>query len=88
MYKLQELLILSQSAKLLAVKKVTQDNTGKKSPGVDNVLITKLKEKLELAKQLNLDGKSSPIRRTYIPAGPGKQRPLGIPTIKDEQNKC
>lgn len=83
MYKLQKLLINSSSAKFLAVKRVTQDNAGKKTPGVDKVLITKATDKAELAKQLKLDGKSSPLKRTYILAGPGKERPLGIPTIKD-----
>ena len=35
--KLQKLLIRSYSAKLLAVRQVTQDNSGKKTPGVDGV---------------------------------------------------
>jgi RNA-directed DNA polymerase len=35
--KLQRLLTKSRSAKLLAVRKVTQDNQGKKTAGVDGV---------------------------------------------------
>jgi RNA-directed DNA polymerase len=83
MYKLQKLLISSNSAKHLSVRKVTQDNAGKRTPGVDKKIITSPKEKFELAKQLRLNGKSSPIRRTYIPKPDGNQRPLGIPTIED-----
>jgi RNA-directed DNA polymerase len=83
MYKLQKLLISSQSAKFLAVKRVTQDNASKRTPGVDKVLIIKSKDKFELAKQLKLDGRSSPILITYIPSRLGKERPLGIPTIED-----
>ena len=83
MYKLQKLLIKSESAKFLAVKRVTQDNAGKKTPGVDKKLITTPREKFQLAQRLQLDGKSSPILRTYIPKPDGSQRPLGIPTIED-----
>ena len=82
-YKLQKLLISSSSAKYLSVRKVTQDNAGKKTPGVDNFLINTPKEKFDLANNLKLDGKSSPILRTYIPKPDGTQRPLGIPTIED-----
>lgn len=81
MYKLQRLLISSSSAKFLAVRKVTQDNASKKTPGVD--IIRSTKEKFELSQQLVLDGKSSPIKREYITKSDGSQRPLNIPTIKD-----
>ena len=40
MYKLQKTLVSSKFAKYAAVRKVTQDNTGKKTPGVDQKLIT------------------------------------------------
>jgi len=83
MYKLQNLLISSKSAKFLAVRKVTQDNAGKKTPGVDKILIKTPAERFALANKLTLDGKSSPIKRIYIPKLDGGQRPLGISTIED-----
>lgn len=83
MYKLQNLLISSKSARYLAVRKVTQDNAGKKTPGVDKILIKSPSERFALANQLKLDGKSSPIKRIFIPKPDGGQRPLGIPTIED-----
>jgi len=82
-YKLQKLLISSASAKFLATRKVTQDNAGKKTPGVDNILIKSPAERFALANKLTLDGKSSSIKRIYIPKADGGQRPLGIPTIED-----
>jgi RNA-directed DNA polymerase len=83
MYKLQKLLISSQYAKYLAVRKVTQDNTGKRTPGVDKRILTTPNDKFALATELTLNGKSSPIRRTYVPKPDGRLRPLGIPTIED-----
>jgi RNA-directed DNA polymerase len=82
--KLQRLLTHSRSAKLLAVRRVTQDNRGKKTAGVDGVKALTPKQRLTLAEKLKLDHTASPVRRVYIPkAGTTEQRPLGIPTIHD-----
>lgn len=83
MFKLQKLLISSESAKFLSVRRVTQENAGKKTPGVDGKTILSPSEKFKLANNLTIDGKSSPIKRTYIPKPDGSKRPLGIPTIVD-----
>lgn len=82
--KLQKTLMRSWSNRLLAVRRVTQDNQGKKTAGVDGTKSLPPKARLELAGQLNLTGKSKPTRRVWIPK-PGREekRPLGIPTMYD-----
>jgi len=82
--KLQRLLMKSRSAKLLAVRRVTQDNQGKKTAGVDGVKSLTPQQRLALANTLNIGRKAKPVRRVWIPkAGSDEMRPLGIPTIHD-----
>ena len=81
---LQRRLILSQEARLLSVRRVTELNRGKNTPGVDGMTVVTNDAKIIMAKKLKIDGKASPIRRVLIPK-PGKteKRPLGIPVIND-----
>ena len=67
MIRLQKILISSKAAKLKAVRRVTQDNLGKKTAGVDNVKNLEPKNRLKLAYSISLDGKASSIKRVYIP---------------------
>ena len=61
LHRLQRLLITSRAAKLLAVRKVTQDNRGKKTAGVDGVKSLTPPQRLQLA--------STPDRDRQGPAG-------------------
>ncbi|NES66838.1 MAG: group II intron reverse transcriptase/maturase, partial [Okeania sp. SIO2D1] len=82
--KLQKTLIRSWSARLLAVRKVTQDNQGKKTAGVDGVKSLSPKARMNLANNLRITGKVHPTRRVMIPKpNSDEKRPLGIPTIYD-----
>ncbi len=81
--KLQKLLVKSYYAKLLAIRKVTQDNQGKKTAGVDGIKSITPKQRLELAENLSKYQKAKPLRRKWIPKPNGEKRPLGIPTIND-----
>ena len=65
--KLQRLLRSSVAAKFLAVRRVTQDNRGKKTAGVDGVKSLNDKARMELAEKLSLSIKPQPVRRVWIP---------------------
>jgi RNA-directed DNA polymerase len=82
--RLQKLLLSSTNAKLLAVRKVTQDNQGRNTPGIDGVAKLTQAARMGLVEKMKLDQKSKPVRRIWIPK-PGKieKRPLGIPTIEE-----
>ncbi len=80
---LQRLLTTSRSGKLLAVRRVTE-NQGRKTPGVDGESWDTPEKKMAAVGTLRGRGyRPLPLRRIYIPKSNGKLRPLGIPTMKD-----
>ena len=91
-HKLQRLLMSSWWACLLAVRRVTQDNQGKKTAGVDGVKNLKPSQRLALAQKLQADPlspKSLPVRRVWIDkSDTTEQRPLGIPVMEQRARQA
>ncbi|MFE3982240.1 reverse transcriptase N-terminal domain-containing protein, partial [Priestia sp. YIM B13546] len=85
--KLQRLLLRSKANLLLSIRRVTQQNTGKRTPGVDGYTVLKPNERITLYQQLLrynvFQHRPKPAKRTFITKKNGKLRPLGIPTIRD-----
>ena len=81
---LQRLLTHSFSGKVLAVRRVTE-NQGKKTPGVDREIWDTPEKKIQAVHELKRRGyQPQPLRRVYIPKSDGKtMRPLGIPCMID-----
>lgn len=91
-HRLQRLLLKSRSAATMAVRRVTQDNQGKRTAGVDGALALTDAQRLALVDQLlrnPYDATAQPLRRVWIPK-PGKteKRPLGIPAIEDRARQA
>lgn len=74
---------------LAEAARITLSSKGAKTPGVDGVtkqaIAKDLGEYLTTLRQELLSGvyHPSPAKRIYIPKANGKQRPLGIPTLRD-----
>ena len=75
-HRLQKTLMRSWYAKLLSVRRVTQDNQGKKTAGVDGVKSLSPEARLKLVKRLKFTSKSKPTRRVWIEKpGSNEKRP-------------
>jgi RNA-directed DNA polymerase len=82
---LQKLMLRSRSNTLTSVRRVTQLNAGKNTPGVDKLVVKTPAARGKLVDEIlaHQTWRVAPVRRVYIPKANGKQRPLGIPTIID-----
>jgi RNA-directed DNA polymerase len=88
---LQKLILRSQSARLLAIRQVTQLNQGKKTAGVDGRASLNFKERLELNELLKdrvHKWEHQGLREIPIPKKDGTTRMLKIPTISDRAWQC
>lgn len=82
---LQRLLMKSLSNIHLAVRRCTQQNQGKKTPGIDGLVVLNPKGRgllVDILKKF-IPWKPLPTKRVYIPKSNGNKRPLGIPTLID-----
>lgn len=83
--RLQKLLLRSYSNRVLAVRRVTQVNHGRHTPGIDKVLVKTPAARGKLVDELRSyqPWRAKPTKRVYIPKANGTHRPLGIPVIRD-----
>ena len=89
--KLQKLLLSSKAARWLAIRQVTQLNTGRKTCGIDGKTALTVIERVELFELLSKHWKKwkhKPLKRVNIPKADGTRRELGIPTIADRAYQC
>ncbi|MHC4093015.1 MAG: group II intron reverse transcriptase/maturase [Planctomycetota bacterium] len=81
--------VIADRSWLQEAARITLASRGARTPGIDGVdkqrMERDLPEQLEQMRLELLDGRyqPQPTRRVYIPKADGKQRPLGIPTLRD-----
>jgi RNA-directed DNA polymerase len=89
--RLQKLMLRSRCNALLSVRRVTEQNAGRLTAGIDGEVVLTPEAKAELVGRVQHPTepvKAMPVRRVYIPKAGGKKRPLGIPVILDRVNQA
>lgn len=87
--RLQTRWLRSRAATRRAVRNVTQENHGQKTPGVDGVATLTPQERLDVGQHLHLQGHASPVRRVSIPTpGTTEPRPVGMPPMADRAKQA
>jgi len=82
--RLQNLWRRARAAPRLAVRTVTPENQGQKTPGVDGVANLTPQARLDVGPPLPLQGHASPVRRGSMPQpGTPEPRPLGMPPMAE-----
>jgi RNA-directed DNA polymerase len=83
---LQKLMLRSRSNALVAVRRVTELNAGRKTAGVDRQVVVTASQKAELADWMQYHAKPwspRPVKRVFVPKSNGRRRGLGVPVIAD-----
>lgn len=81
---LQKLILKSTSARLLAIRQVTQLNAGKRTAGIDGKTALTFEQRFELSQKLRTEAnnwKHQRLREIPIPKKDGKTRILKVPTV-------
>ena len=89
--RLQKLVLSSHSARMLAIRQVSQLNTGKKTAGIDGKKSLTFKERFQLEETLKQNTKTwkhQGLREIPIPKKDGTIRLLKVPTIADRAWQC
>src|SRR5262245_24154285 len=90
-HSLQRLMMKSEAARCLAVRRVTQDNQGKHTAGIDGVKSVPPGQRRLLVERLRNpeEIRPRPVRRVWIPKpGKAEKRPLGIPVMLDRAHQA
>jgi RNA-directed DNA polymerase len=84
---LQRLMLRSRANALISVRRVTEVNAGRETPGIDGRVVLMASQKADLADWCQRRSRlwtARPVRRVLIPKpGSAKKRALGIPVIAD-----
>ncbi|PHV64062.1 reverse transcriptase domain-containing protein [Cyanobacterium aponinum] len=90
-HRLQRLLFNSYSARMIAIRQVTQLNQGRKTAGIDGKKALRTEERLKLEKHLKRHSRNwnhEGLKEIPIPKKDGTKRILKVPTIADRAWQC